>query len=136
MKQIKVVFDTNALISVFVFKGFSSKVFEYAVLHQKITLSNWILNELQDKLINKFKLNKTDSDVIIQLLKKRVEVVEPKNEIPSICGDKDDNNILQLAAYINAKYIVTGDKDLLVLKKFRETLILSPREFFEDNISP
>lgn len=136
MKPVKVVFDTNVLISVFVFKGFSSKVFEYAVLHQKIILSNWILNELQDKLINKFKLKKIDIDVIIQLLKDRVEVVEPKNEIPNICRDKDDNNILQLAAYINANYIVTGDKDLLVLKKFGETLIFSPREFFEENISP
>jgi len=36
---------------------------------------------------------------------------------------------LQLAEYIEADYIITGDKDLLILEQFKGTLIISPGDF-------
>ena len=58
-------------------------------------------------------------------------VVEPKSEKPSICRDKDDNNILHVADYINADIIITGDNDLLDLKKFNKIDIVRPRQFMD-----
>ncbi len=48
-----------------------------------------------------------------------------------ISRDYSDDNILALAKSANAKYIVTGDKDLLTLKEFEGTEIISPRELWE-----
>jgi predicted nucleic acid-binding protein len=49
----------------------------------------------------------------------------------NICRDKDDNNIIALAVSAKADFIITGDKDLLVLKKYKSIRIVSPREFWE-----
>ncbi|MCL4550295.1 MAG: putative toxin-antitoxin system toxin component, PIN family [Bacteroidetes bacterium] len=47
-----------------------------------------------------------------------------------ICRDKDDNNILETAVAAKANVIISGDKDLLVLKKYKNISIISPREFY------
>ena len=48
--------------------------------------------------------------------------------------DQDDNYIIACAFAAQAGYLVTGDRDLLVLKEdLRQRLkILSPREFIKD----
>ncbi len=45
------------------------------------------------------------------------------------CRDPNDNKFLELAIDGNADYIITGDKDLLVLNPFRNIPILTSREF-------
>ena len=49
----------------------------------------------------------------------------------NICRDKDDDEILALARSLSVDYIVTGDKDLLVLKKFESIPIITPRDFWQ-----
>lgn len=93
----KIVLDTNVLISAFVFKGFSAKVFDYCATAQTIILSPWILDELKEKLSQKFGINSSEVEKIHQLLLEVAEIIEPKNEAPTVCRDKDDNNILQIA---------------------------------------
>jgi predicted nucleic acid-binding protein len=46
-----------------------------------------------------------------------------------VCRDPDDDNILGAAISGGCDCIVTGDKDLLVLKQYEGIEILSPREF-------
>jgi len=45
------------------------------------------------------------------------------------CRDEDDVKVLGLAIASSADYIVTGDKDLLVLEHYQKIPILSPRAF-------
>ena len=45
------------------------------------------------------------------------------------CRDEKDNMILEGAVYGNAKYIITGDEDLLVLNPYRWIEILTLRQF-------
>lgn len=45
-------------------------------------------------------------------------VIGPKLNI-KICRDPKDNKILECAAHAKADYIISGDKDLLILKDFR-----------------
>lgn len=45
--------------------------------------------------------------------------------------DRKDNILLELAASGDADYLITGDRDLLVLNPFRGTEILTPREFLD-----
>ena len=62
------------------------------------------------------------------------EHTEHHNPAPSqepISRDPDDDNVLRLAEETKAEYIVTGDKDLLVLNSHTRTKIVAPREFTE-----
>ena len=50
----------------------------------------------------------------------------------NICRDPKDNFLLALSIDGNANFLITGDKDLLDLKKFGETKIISIAEFLQD----
>jgi uncharacterized protein len=48
-----------------------------------------------------------------------------------ICRDPKDNFLLSLSKDANADFLITGDKDLLVLNKFENTTILTLTEFVD-----
>jgi putative PIN family toxin of toxin-antitoxin system len=55
-------------------------------------------------------------------IKSRATFIEVTSEI-SACRDPKDNFLLSLSVDGNATHLLTGDKDLLILKKFRRTKI-------------
>jgi uncharacterized protein len=61
-------------------------------------------------------------------IEKEALFIEPVVKIAE-CRDPNDNKFLELAVAGNADYIVTGDKDLLVLNPFRNIRIITPKEF-------
>jgi len=126
---VKIILDTNILISTFVFKGNTRKVYSYCCDYEEVFLSDFIVDELTDKLLNKFEADTIFLNGILETIYENATIIHPENELPTICRDEDDNNILQLAEYIEADYIITGDKDLLILEQFKGTLIISPGEF-------
>lgn len=126
----KVIFDTNVLLSSLLFPGFSTKVYDFCVLSYNTFSSDWLLDELSEKLTGKFKLTDEQAEDYLNLLRERMAVVHPFNDLPDACRDADDNHVLQLADYIQADCIITGDKDLLVLEEYKKTQILSPRQFY------
>lgn len=127
----KIVLDTNVLIASFVTKGLSADVYDYCYVNHELFISEWILDELKEKLSSKLKFSDEKIVKIITLICESFTKLEIEINIPDICRDKDDNNILALAEEISADYIITGDKDLLVLEKYKTTLIVNPRKFWE-----
>jgi uncharacterized protein len=61
-------------------------------------------------------------------LVRRALVVEPNRSFV-VCRDPKDDKFLELAVCCNASFLVTGDRDLLVLNPFQGTAIVSPAEF-------
>ncbi len=47
----------------------------------------------------------------------------------TVCRDPDNNYLLALAEASDAQYLVTRDNDLPVLKRWKQTRIVPPREF-------
>lgn len=66
-----------------------------------------------------------------KLLQKKAKIVIPNEKI-SICRDEDDNRFLEVAVTSQAEFIITGDRDLLILKKYKNTKIFSPKEFLRN----
>lgn len=127
----KIVFDTNVLLSAFLFKGFSAKVYDYASVKFTLYSSEWILEEVKVKLITKFEIPEQKANEVLRTVKLKTFIKNPTNEMPEICRDKDDNNILQIADFVMADFIITGDTDLLILKKYKNTIIITPRKFYD-----
>lgn len=49
--------------------------------------------------------------------------------IVTVCRDPNDNFLLALAKDSNADFLITGDKDLLILEKFESTIICTLADF-------
>jgi uncharacterized protein len=58
-------------------------------------------------------------------------MTQPLPEIGPVCRDPDDDHVIAAALAVNADYIVTGDRDLLVLARHEHIRIISAREFLE-----
>jgi putative PIN family toxin of toxin-antitoxin system len=131
---VKIVLDTNVILSSFLTEGIAHKIFNHCVINHSIYLSDYIVNELTRILTKKFKVKNSELNELLNFIESFLINVKPDNLIPDVCRDKNDNQILQLAEYIKADIIISGDNDLLVLKKFKNTNILSPRDFFNKHL--
>ena len=60
-----------------------------------------------------------------------VETVEWIKILESIkvCRDPKDDKFLELSVGGKADYLITGDQDLLVFHQFRDTKIITPKDF-------
>jgi len=125
----RVVFDTNVLIAAFITQGVCNDLLEHCIRHHELITSEFILNEFHRHLIGKFKYDVTEVSEAIGLLRSRMIIVTPADLDAPVCQDADDDKVLGTAIAGRAECIVTGDKDLLVLEKFRAVDIIRPAEF-------
>lgn len=129
--MIKVVLDTNVIIAAFVARGLSNSVFELCLDKFEVIISEYIIKEISKKLIDKIKIPKEKVNEIIDFLKDSCTIFNYESLKERICRDKKDDEILALAKGSNSKYIVTRDKDLLVLINFDDIRIINPRQLWE-----
>ncbi|KQC11484.1 MAG: hypothetical protein APR62_09855 [Smithella sp. SDB] len=127
----KVVFDTNILIAAFLTEGLCSGLLIRARKHDfDLILSDDILREFKGALTKKFKISSSDISEITDIITEAAsKILQKVNPAPHICRDPNDDMIIACAIGADADYIVTGDEDLLTLKKFKNIIILNPRNF-------
>jgi putative PIN family toxin of toxin-antitoxin system len=130
---IRIVLDTNVLISALLFGGNPQAVLEKAIMGQiGLALSRDILNELEGVLCGKkFGFPFEIAQGIVRELEAIGELVAPTRKIAVVKVDPYDNMILECAVEANADYVVSGDNHLLELKRFEGIPILSPAQFIE-----
>jgi putative PIN family toxin of toxin-antitoxin system len=126
----RLVLDTNVLIAAFVARGLSAELLEYCVREHELVTSDAILEEVRRNLVAKIKVTVSQASQTVQLLRTRLEVVEPVALEAQVCRDADDDVVLGTAIAGPCDLIVTGDKDLLELKSFHNIPIVSPRGFW------
>ena len=126
----RVVFDTNVLYSALAAKGFCEEVLDEAAGDCVTIWSNRLKQELESLLARRHGIGPA-TRVAVEAYVDLCEFVEPEPLGERVCRDKDDDVVLATALAGKADVIVTGDEDLLVLKKFRGIEILSPRQFLK-----
>jgi putative PIN family toxin of toxin-antitoxin system len=127
----RILFDTNVIFSAFSARGLAQAVFELCLENHTIIISEHILSELNAHLRKKLKLPGEKTQLIIDYLRESCSLGEESQIKKAACRDENDIHILGLAEKTQPDFIITGDMDLLVLKKYRSTPILTPREFWE-----
>ena len=125
----RILFDTNVLIASLIARGVCHELLEQSFVNHTIVVSDFILDELKEKLLNKFNYSNDTADQAVALFRSRMEFILPEDLSSPVCRDPDDDNILAAALTGNCDFIVTGDKDLLILNPFGNIQILSPRTF-------
>ncbi len=133
-KKVRVVLDTNILISALLFKGKLSRI---VGLWQKGKIVPIISKETFDELKTvleypKFSLSLAE---IKSLMENEVlpffEVAEVSKQVRGICRDPEDDKFISCAISANADFIVTGDKDLSDLKKYECVRIIQASDFIK-----
>lgn len=126
------VFDTNVLISAFLFSQSKPRqALEQATVIGVIVLSSSVLSELEEVLYRpKFDryLTKERRQEFLENLTENAQFIDVTEQINE-CRDPKDNKYLELALSGQAECIVTGDDDLLVLNPWRGIEILTVQEF-------
>jgi putative PIN family toxin of toxin-antitoxin system len=129
---VRVVFDTNILISALVFPGGQGDAALRRIIAEtdELVLSRPIVDELLDVLGRKFARDAEELAHIAVFLSDLALLVAPKRRL-RVVKDEPDNRVLECAVAGRADAIVTGDKALLALKSYANTRILPLRGYLE-----
>ena len=125
----RVVLGANVVVAAFGARGLCESVFEVCLDRHDILLSELLLAEIRRNLQKKMRLPIFIVEGIESHLRENGVLIVPGNLPPNVCRDPSDIHVLSLATTGNADCIVTGDKDLLIMKYFRNCKILTPRQF-------
>jgi putative PIN family toxin of toxin-antitoxin system len=126
-KIVRVVLDTNVLISALLFKGELSKI---VGLWQKgkivPVISKETFSELKKVLeYPKFSLSSAEIESLIEdEILPFFEVVNVTKHVKGVCRDPGDDKFISCALSANADAIVTGDKDFSNLRKYQSIKII------------
>jgi len=130
MSILRIVLDSNVVISGFLFGGHPGRLLAIAVDGSvRCFTSMPILDEIRDVLQRpKFGLSPDQVLALIEELHHLCSVVTPRGKVQAIKADPDDNAILECAACVQADLIVSGDSHLLALGSWRGIPIMSPAD--------
>ncbi len=128
----RVVFDTNIFVSAFVLPASRADVALKRVIDDidQLVVSKAIIDELLTVLARKFARHADELARVAVFLSDLARVVRPRGRI-DVLQDEADNRMLECARTSKANLIVTGDKAMLELSRYREIKIISLRDYLE-----
>jgi putative PIN family toxin of toxin-antitoxin system len=132
---VKVVADTNVLVSALIFPGGSAEAFYRLALEGRIELvtSRPLLAELGRVLMVKFGWEAERAEEAVGQVVRLAEIVAPREALSEVEADPAENRVLEAAAEGGADAIVPGDRHLLALGSWRGIEIQPPRAFVTRN---
>ena len=126
----RVFLDTNVLVSAFSTRGLCADVFRTVLAEHELITSEFVLDELQRVLTERFGVPEKNIHSIIALLS-RFHLEPISENLPDlVIRDPDDLYVLAAALASNADVLVTGDRDLLDVKDQAGITITDPRGFW------
>jgi len=130
---VKVVFDTNILVSALVFPGGRGEAALRRIVEEQdqLVISKPIIDELLGILGRKFARDAEELAHAAVFLSELGILVKPRQRL-RVVKDDPDNRILECAIAGRADAIVTGDKALLGLREYQGVRILSLREYLDE----
>lgn len=128
----RAVLDTNVFVSALLGNGPPARIYE-AFAHEAFWLvtSKALLAEIAEVLLRPtLRIPPDDVKSAFRLLQRRALIIRPTHHITA-CRDPKDNLVLECAASGAARWLVTGDHDLLALHPFHGIRIVSPAAFLK-----
>ena len=130
-KPHRVILDTNLWISFLITKDYTK--LDFILFSKKATLL--FSEELMDEFLEVIKrprlkkyFDNADVQKLISIINEYAELISVKNKV-NICRDEKDNFLLSLAIEGQANFLITGDKDLLIIRKVETTKIISISDY-------
>ena len=133
----KVFPDTNVLAAAIATRGLCSELLEIIIHDHELLTCQAVLDELERVLAKKLRLPPPVVAGFLGLVRAEGTIIKPPREIPPIrIQDAGDIPILACAIAGKADVFVTGDKELLDLRKAEGLVVVSPRELWLQLLRP
>lgn len=127
--MIKAVIDTNVFLSAIFWGGKPKEVIRLIISKRIIGVTSpAILEEIENKLIQKFNYPTAQTNAYLELIIENFQVVNPNLKVDAV-EDPKDNKIIEAAIEAGADCIITGDKHLLKINGYEGIEIVTPNEF-------
>lgn len=126
----RVVLDTNVLVSALIFPGGPPETVYRLALEGRIRLvtSRPLLLELGRVLVGKFGWRTERADEAVAQVARVADVVTPRERVREILEDPSDDRVLEAGIEGDAEVIVSGDRHLLKLGVWRSIEIERPAD--------
>jgi len=127
---VKVFLDTNVLVASVATRGLCSELLELVIHDHELLTCQPVLSELERVLADKLRIPAPVITGFIGLLKSEARIVEPGEHPAVSIKDAADLPILASAVAARADVFVTGDRELLGLRRIGDLPIVSPRDLW------
>jgi uncharacterized protein len=128
---VRIALDSSVLIAAHISRaGVCAELLEDVLLHHDLVISDFILEELGRKLVDKFNFPKRDADLVGAFLRRAAIIVEPADLPPDLCRDPTDVPVLGTAVSGECALLISVDRDLLDMQTIREIPIIRPGEYW------
>lgn len=130
----RIVIDTNVWLSGLVYGGEPGRILKaFAGADILVVVSEELLSELRNKVTHKFPLFIPRLSLLEASIRKDAILVRLGTHPVAASRDPKDNMVLETAFVGRCGYVVSGDKDLLILKSYEGIQIVKPAEFLQMN---
>jgi len=129
---VRVVIDTNVFVSGLLKSDNPPSNVVDLFIEDKINLiiSEEVFSEYIKVLLRpELKVKKDNIIRLISIFILKAEIIKVKTKLDIIERDPSDNKFLECALDGKVDYIITGDKHLLELKKYKKIKIVDPKTF-------
>lgn len=136
----KIVIDTNVIVSSLIQRSYPFKIVYELLLDNKfdICVSEELMSEYYE-VLNRPKFSRfpdflSKAKILLAEIESKALKFEPKLKL-NLISDIDDNMILELAVECSANFIITGNSNDFTFSEYKQTKILSPKEYGENHAS-
>lgn len=127
----KILVDTNVVISGLIAKGACSEILEDLVYSHTPLITPYILTECQDSLLHKFHLSNATVKALLSVIDQHFLKGKSSTNLLNVCRDADDNQIFADALINRVDIILSGDKDLLSIESYEGIRIVAPKDYWK-----
>ena len=127
----RAVFDTNVLISAYLWPGIPRTALEMIRNGSSMLVSAQPAIEEFVRVLGyrKFELSPEEIAPLVDDLTSLSTIVHPRQTVDVVTRDPTDNLFLEIALQGKCTVLVSGDRHLLDLRRYRRIRILTPAEF-------
>jgi putative PIN family toxin of toxin-antitoxin system len=131
---VRVVLDTKVLVSALLFTGISSELFP---LWKKGTIAVLLSREILEEYLRvlaypKFQLSEAEiKGLVREELLPYVQTIKPGIRVRVVKRDPADNKFLECAVAGKANVVISGDKQLLAIRHYRQVRIQTPSQLLQ-----
>ena len=131
----RITLDSSVLIAAHISRaGVCAELLEDVLLHHELVTSEFILDELGRKLIEKFGFPKREADQVAAFLRRAAIVVVPADLPSDVCRDPTDVPVLGTAVGGESTLLISVDRDLLDMQNFDGIPIVRPGEYWRRRV--
>ena len=129
----KIVIDSNIFVSSFFWGGNPRKIFDRVIDGlDELFISDELLKEILEVMLRKkFNLELQKAIDYVNIIEQYSFKIIPNNVSEVISRDKDDNKIINCGIMGKVDCIISGDKDLLILKEYNGIKIMNPKSYLD-----